>query len=90
MTKNRARSSFARLSLGLTIATGIVVSLTAASCVPPGGSACNTDADCDDGIFCNGIESCDTTTNSCVAISSCPPSIPPTVCNEDTDSCDPS
>ncbi|MBI4718908.1 MAG: hypothetical protein HY763_13970, partial [Planctomycetes bacterium] len=28
---------------------------------------CTTDADCDDGAFCNGIETCDTTTGDCVA-----------------------
>ncbi len=90
MTKSRARSSFTRFPPGLTTAFGIVVFLVtmvgAGACDPAG---CTSDADCDDGLFCNGVESCDTSTGSCVAISACPPSIPPTVCNEDTDSCDP-
>lgn len=29
--------------------------------------ACTEDADCDDGLACNGVETCDTTTNTCVA-----------------------
>ncbi len=36
---------------------------------------CTTDADCNDGVFCNGIESCDTASSACVAVSACPPSI---------------
>ena len=53
------------------------------------GLECLSDGDCDDGIFCNGVESCDLGTNTCVALSACPPMDPPSVCNEATDSCDP-
>lgn len=28
-------------------------------------NACNNDADCDDGLSCNGVETCDTATNQC-------------------------
>jgi len=50
-------------------------------------SACTTDADCDDGLFCTGAESCDNGT--CVAVSACPPGggcLDP-VCDEATDQC---
>ncbi len=51
------------------------------------GVACTTDADCaDDGAFCNGTESCDTTTGFCT--SSGDPCAEGTTCNEDTDACD--
>ncbi len=89
MTTSHIKSSFIDFPSGRKIVFATIVSLVtlvgAGSC----GSGCTSDADCDDGVFCNGIESCDTNTGSCVAISSCPPSIPPTVCNEETDTCDP-
>jgi len=55
-------------------------------------SACTKDADCDDGIFCNGVESCDVDTGLCVALSSCPPFLDGCVvrggiCDEATDTC---
>lgn len=55
-------------------------------------SGCENDADCDDGLFCNGVESCDTETGLCVAVSSCPPFVDGCVirggqCDEETDSC---
>jgi hypothetical protein len=84
--KNRTRSSSPSFHLVLTITAGIVVLLTT---VHSGGVECTSDADCDDGLFCNGVESCNLSTYTCVAVSACPPSIPPTVCNEITDSCDP-
>jgi hypothetical protein len=89
MTPDNTDSSFTRSSLGGKIVLWIVLSVTAMLGAGGCDRACTSDADCDDGVFCNGIESCDTDTGSCVAISSCPPSIPPTVCNEETDSCDP-
>ncbi len=54
--------------------------------------ACTEDADCDDGIFCNGVESCDVESGLCVALSSCPPFLDGCVirggiCDEATDSC---
>lgn len=54
--------------------------------------ACTSDADCDDGVFCNGVESCDVATGLCVALSSCPPFLDGCVvrqgiCDEDTDTC---
>lgn len=55
-------------------------------------SACTEDADCDDGMFCNGVESCDVESGLCVALSSCPPFLDGCVirgglCDEATDSC---
>jgi len=86
VTKKSKRISSARVSFGLTIAAGIVALLTTAT---GAHSYCVSDGDCDDGIFCNGVESCDLGTHSCVAVSACPPSFPPTICNEITDTCDP-
>ena len=57
-------------------------------CTPP----CTDDEDCDDGLFCNGIESCDVESGLCVALSSCPPMLDGCVvrggiCDEATDTC---
>lgn len=50
-------------------------------------SACTTDADCDDGLFCTGAESC--IDGTCAAVSACPPGggcLNP-VCDEASDQC---
>jgi len=47
---------------------------------------CTTDADCDDGNFCNGVETCDGACGCDVGSNPCPTD---TTCNEDTDTCDP-
>ena len=54
---------------------------------------CTSDADCNDGQFCNGTETCDIPTGSCVAVSACPPAIDGCVtrggfCNEVSDMCE--
>jgi hypothetical protein len=66
-----------------------VALLLAVAISSPAFGICTSDADCDDGVFCNGVESCNLDTHQCVAVSACPPSIPATICNEDTDTCDP-
>ncbi|MEM7585221.1 MAG: hypothetical protein AAF560_17660 [Acidobacteriota bacterium] len=56
---------------------------------PPG---CTVDADCDDGLFCNGAETCDTGTGICQAGTpvDCDDGVSCTndSCNEGTDMCD--
>jgi hypothetical protein len=48
---------------------------------------CTIDADCDDGLFCNGMETCETGTGTCQA--GTPPCDPLTeICNEETGTCD--
>jgi hypothetical protein len=48
---------------------------------------CEIDAHCDDGLFCNGAETCDAPNCMCEpATNPCPTD---TVCNEDTNTCDP-
>ena len=48
---------------------------------------CTIDEDCDDGLFCNGTETCDAPNCTCEpATNPCPTD---TTCNEDTDRCDP-
>ncbi|MBW2263156.1 MAG: hypothetical protein JRG91_14400 [Deltaproteobacteria bacterium] len=53
---------------------------------------CHLDTDCDDGLFCTGVETCDTLTNSCVpGTNPCDLGlvcINTTTCNESTDTCD--
>jgi hypothetical protein len=53
---------------------------------------CNVDADCSDGAFCNGAETCNLTTNQCEPGTpvDCGDGVACTVdsCNEGTDSCD--
>ena len=38
-------------------------------------ASCTTDSECDDGIFCDGIEHCDVETGNCVAVDTCPAAI---------------
>ena len=48
---------------------------------------CAIDEHCDDGLFCNGIETCDAPNCTCEpGTEPCPTD---TICNEDTDRCDP-
>ena len=54
--------------------------------------SCPEDCGCDDGVFCNGLESCNAATGECEAVSACPPSIDGCVtrnasCDEDNDLC---
>ncbi len=54
-----------------------------------GGSLCRADSDCDDGVFCNGVERCATDIASASA-NGCNPGTPPCgseSCDEETDSC---
>jgi len=44
-----------------------------------------TARNCDDGLYCTGLESCNEDSNSCVSSSPCPLG---TTCNEDLDSCE--
>jgi hypothetical protein len=57
-----------------------------------GGGGCTVNADCDDGAFCNGAETCNVGTGVCAAGTAvaCGDGVSCTVdsCNEGTDSCD--
>jgi hypothetical protein len=49
------------------------------------GGCCETNEDCDDGLFCNGTETC--VNKTCRAgTAPCPPDI--STCNEISDTCD--
>ncbi len=48
--------------------------------------ACQTPADCDDGLFCNGAETCDLDSNTCVP-GAAPCADPTPVCDEANDQC---
>ncbi|MEM7586183.1 MAG: S8 family serine peptidase [Acidobacteriota bacterium] len=71
------------------VEAGIDNVLVCPSGPPP---ACSVDADCDNGLFCDGSETCNTGTGACEAGTppSCGDGISCTVdsCNESTDSCD--
>jgi hypothetical protein len=58
--------------------------------VETGGPECTIDADCDDGLFCNGAETCSVGVCQTGTAPSCSDSVSCTVdsCNEGTDSCD--
>ncbi len=60
--------------------------------VGEGGGGCESDIECDDGVFCNGAETCDTGTGECLPGTTvdCDDGVDCTVdsCNEGTDSCD--
>lgn len=57
-------------------------------CPPGGGGECAADADCaDDGLFCNGTESCDTVVASCVSSGNPCDAAEGEVCDEETDAC---
>lgn len=54
---------------------------------------CASDADCDDGLFCNGEETCCTLDDACADGCGCLPGLPPCdprdeICDEETDVCD--
>ena len=52
--------------------------------------ACTADVDCDNGVFCNGAESCDLTDpDNGVCVDGTPPCEADETCNEATASCDP-
>ena len=53
--------------------------------IMPPGAQCQTDPDCDDGVFCNGVETC--VNGQCVS-SGNPCSAPRQVCNEAARRCD--
>ncbi|GJM26396.1 MAG: hypothetical protein DHS20C16_28110 [Phycisphaerae bacterium] len=56
-------------------------------CVEIAVPDCNSNGDCpDDGLFCNGTESCNTNSFECA--SSGDPCLATETCNEDTDTCD--
>lgn len=46
---------------------------------------CVSDSDCDDGIFCNGVETCDLATNTCMP--GAPPCAGASLCDEANDVC---
>ncbi|OWY61165.1 hypothetical protein B7486_65235, partial [cyanobacterium TDX16] len=48
---------------------------------------CQNDGDCDDGLFCNGVETCNTGTGECQPGPG-DPCLPEEFCNETTDTCD--
>ncbi len=47
---------------------------------------CQNDTDCDDGLFCNGPETCDLANNTCV-LGTVPCADPTPVCDEDNEQC---
>ena len=63
-----------------------------------GECLCSTDADCDDGLFCNGVETCGSFSGTCdinfnfqtdYPCLDCVPNFDECDCNEMTDSCQP-
>ncbi len=92
-----------RCELGTCISTGIICDdaevCTIDTCDPATGcvfswipGCCHLDTDCDDGLFCTGVETCDTTTNTCVpGTNPCDfglVCVNTATCNETTDTCD--
>jgi hypothetical protein len=74
------------IGLGICLSLGVVSSAILA--VPP--PECEVDADCDDGFFCTGAESCESGT--CAAVSACPPAVEGclvlnAICDEENDTC---
>jgi len=52
-----------------------------------GPTGCQNDGDCDDGLYCNGVETCNTGTGECQPGPG-DPCLPEEFCNETTDTCD--
>ena len=75
-------------SLWLFLAVGMPLYWGATGCDtsrPTGGAvSCNADADCDDELFCNGAETCDTQTNRCADGT---PPCDAALCVEEDDTC---
>lgn len=66
----------------------LLLTLAAAILFLPGSAraqACSTDADCDDGLYCNGVEQCLAFSGFSFCISGIPPCAGR--CDEDSDSC---
>ncbi len=72
------------LAVGLLL--GIPLFWGASGCQTSGPSSggCSSDANCDDGLFCNGAETCDTQTNRCVDGT---PPCDAALCVEEDDTC---
>ena len=72
------------------VAALLIIAQPVLAQVVPQGTDCTIDDDCDDGLFCNGVEFC--RDGFCVAVSACPPGIMGCVmvgaiCDEETDTC---
>jgi hypothetical protein len=66
--------------------------MLASGCNSTVSTTCNNDTECDDGVYCNGAETCDPASHKCKAgtVPSCDDSVACThdVCNEETRMCD--
>ena len=76
------------LSLGMVLGLALLVGMYgcpgSTPKPPPPGPECEVDADCDDGVFCNGAETCDVEAGECL------PGTPPCaeeLCIEEEDRC---
>ncbi len=72
------------MSLRLVLSTSLILAACGDDAIRmmDGGESCVANADCDDAIFCNGPERCDTNTGLCL-----PGEAPCSDCNELDDSC---
>lgn len=76
---------FSRNGLVLGSLLGLLIAVPGC---PPAGGECAADADCaDDGLFCNGTESCDTAVSTCVSSGDPCNAAAGEVCDETTDAC---
>ncbi len=73
------------LSLGMVVGLALLVGITGCQTKPPTPApACEADADCDDGVFCNGAETCDVESGDCADGT---PPCAEELCDEETDTC---
>ena len=84
------RVAFRRYRVGMIAAMGMIIVAGCETGISP-ADRCISNADCDDGIFCNGEEYCSIDEND---VASCydrtnPCTNNPVGCNEATDTCEP-
>ncbi len=84
-----AESTWSAAALGSAAVAGQLLVL-AGPVVFSAVAQCDVDADCDDGLFCNGVESCDSGSCQAGAAPNCADTVACTddSCNEGTDQCD--
>ena len=80
-TTPKHKRTIASLAVCL-LGVGLILTGTACPPIPP-VCTCSTDADCDDGLFCNGPETCD----GCNCLAGTNPCAEGETCDEDNDVC---
>ncbi|MBN1514660.1 MAG: calcium-binding protein [Phycisphaerae bacterium] len=83
-TERHERNLCLLLTVGMLFGTALVWGVIGCQTSGPSSGGCNSDENCDDGLFCNGAETCNTETRQCVAGT---PPCDAALCVEEDDTC---